>query len=204
MFKLSNWPYIYEISLTGDLMADTASLLTANGKQKTLLHCENVANTSGQIAVSFGLDAEIAAGAAILHDISAIMKPGDMMNYALMAGWPIFEAERRYLSLLHQRLSAVIAREFFNIGNPLALSAIECHTTLKASPSPYDLVLFIADKLSWDQDGTPSFFSAVSSALETSLARAALAYIDYVLENGMILYPHPWLIQAKDWLEKAR
>jgi hypothetical protein len=30
---------------------------------------------------------------------------------------------------------------------------------------------------------------------------ASLAYINFVLDNNMILMPHQWLLEAKAWLE---
>lgn len=83
----------------------------------------------------------------------------------------------------------------------LSFLLLNCHTTLKKNPSVHDMVLFLVDKLSWDQNGTPPFFDVVTSALEISLAHASLAYINFVLDNGMVLSPHRWLVDAKNWLE---
>jgi HD superfamily phosphohydrolase YqeK len=54
------------------------------------------------------------------------------------------------------------------------------------------MALFVADKLAWDQDGLPPFYTVVSDALKQSLEAASLAYMDYIVENKMILYPHKW------------
>ena len=124
-----------------------------------------------------------------------------MLDYAINQNWEIDASEEKHPFLLHQRLSAVFASELFGVNDPLILSAIRCHTTLKENPSAYDMVLFLADKLSWDQDGTPPFYDVVSSALENSLVHASLVYINFVLDNGMILSPHQWLMDAKNWLE---
>ncbi len=201
MLVLSHWPYIQTITLSGNIKKDTVNLLTANSKQKTSAHCISVAQKSKEIADRFGLDESIAFISALLHDVSNIMKPKDMLDYALHCNWEIDASERKYPFLLHQRLSAVFAKELFKVDDPLILSAIECHTTLKENPSDYDMLLFLADKLSWDQEGVPPFYDVVSSALEKSLAHASLIYINFVLDKGMILSPHRWLMNAKGWLE---
>jgi HD superfamily phosphohydrolase YqeK len=72
------------------------------------------------------------------------------------------------------------------------LSAVEYHTTLREKPSQYDMALFIADKLSWDQEGQPPFYDVVAKALTKSLEAASLAYMTFIVENKMILYPHRW------------
>ena len=71
----------------------------------------------------------------------------------------------------------------------------------KVNPSKYDMALFIADKLMWDQGGVPSYFDVVNAALNHSLEMACLAYIDFVIDNNLILAPHPDLLSAKKYLE---
>lgn len=201
MLNSSQWPYIRTVALSGNLEADSARFLSVNGKQKTAAHCKTVAETSAEIAARFGLDKSIASASALLHDISSVMRPADMLSYATTQNWEIDESEKRYPFLLHQRLSAVFARDFFNVSDSVILSAIECHTTLKPYPSEYDMALFLTDKLSWDQEGVPPFYEQLSSALESSLSSASLIYIDYVIDNGMILFPHRWLAEARGWLK---
>ncbi len=203
MLRLTEWPYIQEVSLTGNMEADMARLLSLNGKQTIATHCTVVAKMAAQLAAQFGIDRAAASSAALLHDISAVLKPKDMMEYALYLHWPIDEAGKRYPFLLHQRVSADIANGVFQIQDEGVLSAITCHTTLKSNPAPLDMVLFLADKLAWDQEGIPPFYGLIQQELRHSLSRAALAYINFVLDHGMILFPHQWLLNAKDWLEEA-
>ena len=176
-------------------------MLTKNGKPETATHCMAVAKTSEKIAAQFGLDKSVACVSALLHDVSNIVKPQDMLDYAISQNWEVDEAEKQHPFLLHQRLSVVFAQEMFSISDATILSAIECHSTLKTEPSDYDMALFLADKLSWDQYGTPPFYNLVASALEHSLEYASLTYINFVLNEGMILSPHKWLINAKNFLE---
>jgi predicted HD superfamily hydrolase involved in NAD metabolism len=183
------------------MQTDITNLLAANGKPKTAAHCISVAKTNREIATRFGLDETAAFHSALLNDISGIIKSPDMLDYAVRRHWEIDASERKYPILLHQRLSAVLAKEWFGINDGVVLSAIECHTTLRPDPSDYDMALFLADKLSWDQEGMPPFYDVVSSALNQSLRRASLTYIHYALDSNMILAPHRRLIDAKRWLE---
>lgn len=48
----------------------------------------------------------------------------------------------------------------------------------------------------------PPFEAAVTRALERSLARASLVCIDYALDNGMLLFPHGRLLEAREWLSE--
>ncbi len=189
---LTTFPYIIIPALANDLKADVMALLQANNKPKTFTHAKAVAEMNISIAERYGVDRELCELCGYLHDISAVVSPDDMLRYSRENDWTIDEAERQYPFLLHQRIARVIAEQDFGITDERVLSAIECHSTLKANPSAYDMALFVADKLAWDQVGRPPFFAMVNDALDQSLAAASLAYMDYIVANRMILYPHKW------------
>ncbi len=196
---LSEFPYVLA---TGE--RDALSLLRANGKTKTARHSEAVAQACQSLAERFGLDAGCAYQSGLLHDVAAVIKPEDMLAHAVAQGFELDEAERRYPFLLHQRFSAMIARENLGIHDASVLSAVACHTTLKPNASQLDMALFVADKLAWDQEGEPPFFADITQALRVSLRAASLAYIEYVLSHGMILCPHRLLTQARAWLKNEQ
>lgn len=142
--------------------------------------------------------------AALLHDISAIMSPARMYELALSRNLEIDPAEEKFNFLLHQRISKIIAEEDFDIHNPDILSAIECHTTLKKNANVYDKVIFIADKLSWDQKGVPPYYDLVKSVVTNSLNEACYLYIKYQFDNNLLLMPHQWIKDAYDELKSMK
>ena len=82
------------------------------------------------------------------------------------------DQEKQFPMILHQKLSVVIAREIFHVTDPQVLSSIGCHTTLKAGASRLDKVVFLADKIAWDQDGDPAYLHEMRAALDQSLDAA--------------------------------
>ena len=184
-----------------DLINQIEQFYIINNKPDTLKHVRSVAGTNIDIAKQFDLDVNKCYLAGLLHDIGIVMKPEDMIHYAEDIGMDIDESENKYPFLLHQRISKNIAEQIFRNEDTDILSAIECHTTLKANPGKYDMSLFIADKLSWDQEGKPPFYNQVKSALAQSLESACLQYMTYMLENDMILYPHRQFVEARIFLE---
>jgi len=186
---LSRFDYVVVPPLTGDVENDVRALLTANGKPKTLEHILNVADMNARIAEMHGLDRDKCVKAALIHDISAVIKPADMLEYVRESGMELCEAEERYPFLLHQRMSEIVAREHFGIADAQILSPVACHTTLNAAPDEYDMALFIADKLAWDQEGMPPFYDEVYSLL-SDLPAACLAYMNYMQNSGKLLCPH--------------
>lgn len=107
-------------------------------------------------------------------------------------GIAIEPEEYRVPMILHQKISKELAKTEFNISNIEIFSAIECHTTLKQNYSQLDLVLFLADKIKWDQAGIPPYLEGLLKNLDKSLESAALYYIDYIVTHD-ILVIHSWL-----------
>ena len=201
--NINNYKYVNVTKITDDIIVDVNNFLLQNNKQRTLKHVMDVANTNSNIAKKYGLDKNICVACGYLHDISVVIHPNDMLTYMMENNLFVDESEKKYPFILHQRISRLIAKTFFNIENETILSAIECHTTLKSNPSQYDMALFIADKLSWDQEGTPPFYDVVIKNLSLSLEKACLSYINFIIDNSMILQPHLWIIEGKEYLEKA-
>lgn len=184
-----------------DIIKKIKLMYIENNKVATLDHVTNVAKVSKALSKKFNLDSNVCELAAYCHDIAAIIKPKDMLTYVKENNMYLDEAEKRYPFLLHQRFSAMITKEILGIDDARVLSAIECHTTLRANPSQYDLLLFVADKLAWDQEGIPPYYKYVYESLRESLKNSAFEYIDYMLSNGQILCVHRWLDNAYKWLK---
>ena len=126
-----------------------------------------------------------------------------MMKIANELQWQLDSAEKIYPFLLHQKISALIAYEYFQIRNLSILKAIESHTTLRSNPSKLDMIIFIADKLAWDQPGEPPFKKNIEMVLNDSLEAACYQYIKYQFDHDLLLFPHCWIIEAYRWLEKS-
>ena len=186
---LNRFDYIAVPEYGGSVEDGVRALLTANGRPKTLAHILDVAEMSVRIAGMHGLDRELCRSAALLHDVSAVIKPDDMHAYACETGMALCEAEEKYHFLLHQRMSEIVAREYFGIKDEKILSPVMHHTTLKANADKYDMALFIADKLAWDQEGVPPFYDEVFALLH-DLPAACLAYMNHMQDSGKLLCPH--------------
>lgn len=168
----------------------------SNDKQDVLKHVENVADIAVELAEVYDIDVTKTKLAALLHDISGIMTSQEMYDFAKMRGLEIDPAEEKYHALLHQRVSKIIAQEEFDIIDTDILNAIECHTTLKKNASVYDKIIFIADKISWDSKGIPSYNDLVKNTSIKSLNEACYSYIKYQFDNNLLVMPHKWIIDA--------
>ena len=172
-------------------------------KEKTWNHVENVAKEAKKLAIQYHLDIEKCMIAALLHDISAILSPDDMYKYAKELGYQIDPSEEKYHFLLHQRISKEIAYDYFHIKDEDILSAIECHTTLKKEMNDYDKIIFLTDKLAWDQGGIPPYYQQLKEAINISLDKGCYWFISYQFETHQLLMPHTWLLEAYEKLKQT-
>ena len=176
----------------------------SNDKQDVLKHVEIVADITVGLAKVYDIDVTKTKLAALLHDISGIMTPQEMYDFAKMRGLEIDPAEEKYHALLHQRVSKIIAQEEFGITDTDILNAVERHTTLKKNASLYDKVIFIADKISWDSKGIPSYNDLAKSKNIESLNEACYSYIKYQFDNNLLVMPHKWIIDAYEDLRNLQ
>lgn len=189
--------YINNFELSGDLEHDVVTFLKSNDFTNTAEHSCRVGRKAERLAHSFNNNGDVAKAAGLLHDISVVFPNNERAIVVEKLGLDVFDAERIFPLIAHQRISRVMAEEIFNIKDEEILSAIECHTTLKRESSKIDQIVFVADKIEWDQDGTPPYINQIKFQLEVSIAHAAFAYIDYLWARKETLkVVHPWLAEA--------
>ncbi len=182
---------------SGNLARDARAFLLAHGCTGTARHSEAVAVEARRLAMALGGEPEKAYAAGWLHDISAVIP--DSGRLAAARDWEVevLPEEEALPLLLHQKLSVVIAKTVFGISDPATLDAIGHHTTLRRGAGALEKLVFLADKLSWDQPGAPPYGEAVSSALVESLDRAVSTYLHWVWERRETMRViHPWLREA--------
>ncbi|HDT8172259.1 TPA: bis(5'-nucleosyl)-tetraphosphatase (symmetrical) YqeK [Enterococcus faecalis] len=173
--------------------------LVSKNCEKTYYHCMEVGEYAYQLGEKYLTSPEKVSITGYLHDISAVYPNNQRISVAQKYGIELNEAEMAFPMIIHQKISKSIAKMDFGIEDNEILSAIECHTTLKKNYSDIDLVLFVADKIKWDQEGKPPYLDDLLQALNCSLENAAYFYIDYILKHD-IKVVHPWLWDAYNQL----
>jgi len=192
---------VQEIEFTGNMKQDIQQFLTANHSPGTAEHCMDVGTEARRIAQLYYADPERAELAGWLHDISAVFPNEERIEAARQLGIDILPEEEQFPMIIHQKLSKVMARDIFGVQDAEVLDAVGCHTTLRADASQLDLVLFVADKIAWDQQGIPPYIEELYHNLAISLEHAAFAYIQYLWERKDTLKViHPWLADAYEQL----
>ncbi len=193
--------YIGNFKNTGEITIDVPHFLELSGYLKTARHCAAVAFKAKELTKKFGGDPFKAKQAGYLHDISAVVPNEKRIKFAQSQSVEILAEEFQYPMIIHQKLSVVFANKIFGITDNEVLSAIGCHATLKANPSLLDKVVFLADKIAWDQDGSPPYLAKIITAMDDSLDNAILEYLNYLWKRrNQLKVIHPWLVEAREFL----
>ena len=190
---------------TNKLKQEIETFLLEKECYATYNHCITVGDYAEEIGHEFLNEAEREQVkiAGYLHDISAIYPNNERIFVAEDMKIELFKEERQFPMIIHQKISRIMAQREFGIQDEKILSAISCHTTLKKKFSKVDLVLFVADKIRWDQEGQPPYLKEITQALNYSFEAAAFSYIDYILKNDIKVI-HPWLLEAYEFLNLRR
>lgn len=191
-----------KFKITTDICEDAYSLLLELKFNIVANHVKRVAQKSIELARKFQYDEKLVEVASYLHDISVIIPNSEKIKMCQLLNIEVLEEEKVFPLLVHQKLSRIMAEDIYGIENEEVLGAINCHTTLKRDSKTLDLILFIADKLEWDQQGVPPYLEKVEKGLEQSLEHGAYAFLEYMVKNKENLkVVHPWLIEAYEELK---
>lgn len=182
---------------TGDIEKDARHFLELHNFPLIAEHSIRVGNESRRLAREFGADEESAAISGFLHDISVVFPNNERIRVSKELGIDILPEEETFPLIIHQKISKIMAREIFNIHDEMILDAIGCHTTLRSNSTKLDRVLFVADKIEWDQKGTPLYIEELKEMLNISLEHGAFAYIKFMWDQrDSLKVVHPWLEEA--------
>ena len=159
-------------------------------------HSVNVAKQAQSIAKQYHMPDEKVYLAGLLHDIGGIYPNEKRVDMARQFHIELFDEEIQFPLIIHQKLSKYLAQHEFGIDDEIVLSSIECHTTLKENYTQEDLIVFLADKIAWDQKGEPPYLKELLQSMNSSLEEASLYYIEYILSHNIKVI-HPWLAKAR-------
>ncbi|MGC9467633.1 MAG: bis(5'-nucleosyl)-tetraphosphatase (symmetrical) YqeK [Anaerolineae bacterium] len=179
------------------LAEEAAAFLSRHGCDRTAIHAAAVAEVAHDLAQQFGVEEGAAGAAGWLHDISAVVPSYARLATARRWGLEILPQEIAAPMILHQKLSAVMARQLFGIRDARVLWAIRCHTTLRVDATQLDKIVFVADKIAWDQPGRPPYLTALEAALTSSLDAGVCVYLSSLwAQRTSLPVVHPWLEAA--------
>lgn len=194
-------PYFDHYNESEDLFSYLETFYTLHHSLDTWEHCQKVATEAKRLAVAYDVEPVIAEQAGWLHDIGTVVSNDDKVRLCKDLNISVLDEEQVFPYILHQKLSREMTVQVFGLSSSLLLNAIECHTTLKNDMSTMDKVLFVADKLSWDNADAVPYIKEMRIKASESLDAAAMVYLNHVWKNREHMkVVHPWLIEAREIL----
>jgi predicted HD superfamily hydrolase involved in NAD metabolism len=110
-------------------------------------HSERVAQTAKRIAEAYGLDAEAAHLAGLLHDWARDLSGEELLREARLLGLPITEVDEQVPYLLHAPVGARLVRRAFPDAGDAVVDAVAVHTFGAPGMSALAMAVFIADSI---------------------------------------------------------
>jgi predicted HD superfamily hydrolase involved in NAD metabolism len=168
------------------------------GQRHRYVHILSVARTAARLAWAHGEDPARARTAGLLHDLARLYPAERLLRECAERGMPTDAFERANPVVLHARLGAELARDWFGVSDEAILSAIRKHTVAAATMSHLDEILYLADGL---EPGREYAGRADMLALAfDDLAAAIAAHLTEALahQRAREMIPAPQMLAALD------
>ena len=156
-------------------------------------HSVHVAETAGALAVTYGVDAQAANLAGLLHDWDRELGDEQLLVAADAAGIELTETDRAVPYLLHARTGAMSVGEVLPELEPEVLHAIEAHTVGAGEMSDLDKVVYVADMIAPGRDfpGVEELRGLVGEGtLHELYLRCYQLTLHHLVERERPLHPH--------------
>jgi predicted HD superfamily hydrolase involved in NAD metabolism len=186
-----------------NLQVDREAVLTwleLNVPKARIQHILRVETYAAALALQHGLDAALAAQAGLLHDLAKYFSPARLLEMAEAEQLPIdavFAVEPR---LLHADVSAIVARDLFQVETPEILDAVRNHTLGRPQMHPISCVVFLADSLEPGR-GNREELNQIREVSASNLYEGVWLICDRTLnqlvQNRKLI--HPRMVMTRNW-----
>lgn len=174
--------------------------LSDNVPPKRIQHILGVERMAIELAEHYHLDPHTAAQAGLMHDLAKYFKPQRLLDIARREGLSIDEVDIAAPHLLHADVSAIVARQEFDINDREILQAIADHTLGRPGMSEMSCIVFLADSLEAGRGDTPELESLRQLSYQ-HLHKAVWQVCDYTLGHliSTRCLIHPRAILTRNW-----
>lgn len=121
------------------------NLIKSKMSEHRFVHSVNVSKEARKLAEIYGADAEKAAIAGILHDITKEMPVEEQLKIITDSGIILDNVQKNAPKLWHGISGSIYIKENLDINDADILNAIRYHTTGRAGMSLLEKIIFVAD-----------------------------------------------------------
>lgn len=184
----------------GDLMTAAREALAAALEPEEVTHCERTAASARALAERFGLDADKAELAGLVHDIARALSPEEMLAVARRYDIPVSDVDRGRPYLLHAEVGARLLGETLKVDDPEIVSAVASHTFGRVGMRDLEKVIYLADTIEPSRtfEGVGRLRQLAMRDLDAAMMQAYRLAICHLTEKGRPL--HPRTVEVWNWL----
>jgi predicted HD superfamily hydrolase involved in NAD metabolism len=161
------------------------------GQDHRYAHSLRVARLAERLAWAHGEDAHKARLAGLYHDIARLYSAERLLEECAARGMPIDAFERANPIVLHARLGAELACEFYGVDDAAILSAIRKHTVAAGEMSRLDTIVYLADGLEPGRtfDERAGYAQLAFRDLDAAMRAVLASTIAYLRGRGLEVAP---------------
>lgn len=176
-------------------------------KERRYNHTLGVADEAVRLAPKFGVSAEKARLAALLHDCAKNLDEKSGAEFSELCrkyGVELDEYAKCEKALVHAFLGAAVAKMDYGVTDEEVLSAIYYHTTAKANMSPLEKLIYIADMTEPGRtiEQSDEIRRLAEENQDEALIYAIGCSIKHVIRKGSLI--HPDSVHAINYLINSR
>jgi predicted HD superfamily hydrolase involved in NAD metabolism len=178
--------------------------LESNVPKARIQHILRVETYAAELARNHSLDPAQAAQAGLLHDLAKYFAPLRLLEMVQAEQLPIdavFMAEPR---LLHADVSAIVARDVFQVTNPEILDAVRNHTLGQPQMHPMSCIVFLADSLEpgrGDREELNQMRKVAASNFYKGVWQICDRTLNQLVQNRKLI--HPRMVMTRNWAMQA-
>ena len=152
-------------------------------------HVAGCESEAVRLAMRWGEDPELAAEAAILHDITKRCGRDQQLQLCEKYGIILSNSEKENYRLLHARTGAALARDRFGVDDTV-YEAIRWHTTGKPDMTQFEKILYLADYIepTRDFEGIDALRALAFEDLDRAMALGLKMTIEEVRRAGFEVF----------------
>lgn len=165
-------------------------------------HSLCVAKKARELAEKYGVDAEKAYVAGILHDVMKEEKTDVQLAEIKKAGWTLTDLEMNNPKVHHQISGAAFVKNELGITDDDVIGGIRYHTTGHSNMTLFEMIIYLADFTSEDRnypDVDTMRAETDKSLLSGMLYSLRYTIIDIASHNRQI---HPDTLECYNWVIK--
>jgi nicotinate-nucleotide adenylyltransferase len=172
-------------------------------KPKRIPHVQGTEEEAVRLALRWGADAEDAAEAAILHDITKRLDVNEQLRMCAEYGIINDNSEIANPKLLHAKTGAAYARARFGVTDAV-YDAIRWHTTGRAGMALLEKIVYMADYIEPHRDfeGVEKLRALSYTDLDEAMRAGLERSLEFVREEGM--EPHRNSVEALRALQQTQ